>query len=214
MVLEGVISTVETRDRFKRNLARVGGLVKIFQGLRASSGRPSKSASLGKAEGDILRSAVIFLHATLEDLLRSGEELRFLQAPAKAFERVRWVPMGSGGEPVEKLKSTLTLQDLAEFRGDTVNDVLLRALQKRLEHSNYNNEQDVAGALERMGLDRTPFRASFPELRAMMTRRHWIAHRADVNKDHPHLTNPISVGEIEKWRAAVASFGDALCAWL
>jgi hypothetical protein len=121
------------------------------------------------------------------------------------------VPLGAGGEPNEKLKSALTLQDLAEFRGQTVNEVLLRALQKRLEHSNYNNEQDVVGALKRMGVDPTPFRESFPELRAMMTRRHWIAHRADVKKDHPNLPNPITPGEIEKWRMAVASFGDALC---
>lgn len=90
-----MISAHETQDRFRRNLARVDGLVKIFRGLRGGSGRPSKSGSLGKAEDDILRSAVIFLHATLEDLLRSGEELRFLQAPAKAFEQVRWVPEAS-----------------------------------------------------------------------------------------------------------------------
>lgn len=108
----------------------------------------------------------------------------------------------------------MTLPDLAEVRGQSVNEVLLRALQRHLEHSNYNNEKDVAGALWRMGIDHTPFRSFFPELRAMMARRHWIAHRADVNKDHPHLTNPISVSQVEKWSKTVASFGDALCASL
>lgn len=85
-----MISTAETRERFRKNHKRVDRFVEIFRALRPNSRRPSE------AEGDILRSAVVFLHATVEDLLRSGEELRFLHAPAKAFERVRWTTAGTG----------------------------------------------------------------------------------------------------------------------
>lgn len=163
-------------------------------------------------KADILRSAVLLLHATFEDLLRSGEELRFLEAPARAFKTIRWVPT----PPLDgkKLKDTLTLDELAEFRGQSINDVLFRALQLHLERSNYNNEHDVVGALDRMGLDKRPFVQLFPRLATMMARRHLIAHRADANGKFPHLTNPISKKSVEQWLGAVESFGDVLLAGL
>lgn len=146
-----------------------------------------------------MRAAVILLHAALENLLRSGEELRFLQVPVDRFKHVRWLK-----------EEKRTLLELMESRGQTMNDVLLRELQSYLDRSNYNNEHDIVSALQRMGLDKQPFEVFLADLQAMMARRHWIAHRADVNKTHPQLTNPIRVTLVEQWLNIVESFGEQL----
>lgn len=86
--------------------------------------------------------------------------------------------------------------------------------QKHHEKSNYNNQDDVVGALQRMGLDVEPFREFLPDLQAMMKRRHEIAHRADINRKYPHLTNRVIVEVVERWLLAVQSFGGRLIASL
>ncbi|HEY8375764.1 MAG TPA: hypothetical protein VIK91_04705 [Nannocystis sp.] len=68
-------------------------------------------------KADVVRAAVVFLHATLEDLLRSGEEIRFPVAPARAFERMRWVLPSRKNDEKEREKEHLTLGEFAAFRG-------------------------------------------------------------------------------------------------
>lgn len=113
-------------------------------------------------------------------------------------------------EGKEKMKDKLTLDELAVFRGQTIDDVLMRAFQKYHERSNYNNEQDVVGALERMGLKTGPLKGFLPDLQAMMKRRHEIAHRADVNRKLPQFTNRVIVKVAERWLQVVESFGHQL----
>lgn len=164
-------------------------------------------------KADIVRAAVLFLHATLEDLLRSSEELRFPSAPAKAFDRIRWVLPGATKDE-ERLSERLSLTEFAAFRGQTVNEVLMRAFQRHHEQSNYNNENDVVGAIQRMGLEVEAYREFLPELQALMKRRHEIAHRADINRKFSHLTNRVIVEVAERWVRTVESFGGRLLASL
>lgn len=140
-----------------------------------------------------------------------------LDAPAKAFERIRWLPPGAQGEVYEKLNERVTLVDLAAYRNQSVNDVLLRAFQKHHERSNYNNEHDVVGALARMGFPKQPFEPLLTDLAAMMARRHRIAHRADLHPDRGlgrHAATPIGRKLVETWFSAVKSFGERLISQL
>ena len=175
-------------------------LLQVFRTLHPGSDRPSE------LHADVVRAAVVFLHATLEDLLRSGEELRFAAAPSSAFEDMKWVPLAGP----DKGKDRLTLAELAQYRGKSVDEVLLRAFQKHHEQSNYNNEQDVVGALQRMAFDKRPFERHFSDLAAMMKRRHLIAHRADLNARFPRLTNMMKISDVERWLTTVESFGEQL----
>jgi hypothetical protein len=197
--LADVLSTGNIRGRFSKNLKRVRHLLDVFVTLHPGTGRPSE------LHADVVRSAVVFLHASLEDLLRSCEEVRLDQAPVTAFEGMRWMlPSGEEG------KTQLTLSQLAQYRGVKVEDVLRRAFERHHERSNYNNEKDVVGALERMGIAGEPFKVHYSRLNAMMARRHLIAHRADANPRFPNLTNPIGVKLAESWRATIESFGEQL----
>lgn len=201
-----MISADIIRGKFQKNLRRVRHLLEVFRALHPTLERPSE------LHADVVRAAIIFLHATLEDLLRSSEELRFPQAPAAAFKRLQWVTQDVKGE--DKTKEKIGLEEFAAFRGQSVDDVLMQAFQKHHERSNYNNQQDVVGALERMGLDTGPFEEFFPDLHAMMKRRHEIAHRADINRRLPRMTNRVIVKVAERWLQVVESFGNRLLSTL
>ncbi|WAS95150.1 hypothetical protein [Nannocystis punicea] len=187
------------RSRFHKNLKRTHHLLEVFRTLHRGGERASE------LHADVVRAAVVFMHATLEDLLRSTEELRLPLAPASAFERIGLMLPGA-----DRAKERLTLVELAQLRGQTVNEVLLRAFQKHHEQSNYNNEQDVVGALQRMALEIRPFESYFSDLAAMMKRRHLIAHRADRNPRFPRLTNVMKIKDAERWVATVETFGEQL----
>lgn len=174
--------------------------MQVFRTLHPNLDRPSE------LHADVLRAAVIFLHATLEDLLRSGEEMRFAVAPSSAFEDLKWVPLSGS----DKGKERVSLMELAQYRGRSVDEVLYRAFNKHHEQSNYNNEQDVIGALLRMSLDKRPYERHFSDLAVMMKRRHLIAHRADLNARFPRLTNVMKIRDVERWLATVESFGEQL----
>jgi hypothetical protein len=167
------------------------------------------------ARADVLRSAVVFLHATLEDLVRSSERHRLPDADPEVFKDLA-LPVGGAPDKPE-LKRTLSLVDLAAFRGKTVNDLFAQALDHRLAHSTYNNVGDVMGALGRircrMTLDDDTLKDLKARVDSMMRRRHQIAHRADAVPSTPTggaSTNRISAREVEDWTDAVKKFGAAI----
>jgi hypothetical protein len=73
----------EIERRFERNLDRVKSLVAAYEGaLPGVSGRPSVAMT------DILRASVVFLHASMEDLIRSVLACKLPSADAKHLEDV------------------------------------------------------------------------------------------------------------------------------
>jgi hypothetical protein len=157
----------EIENRFNGNLERVEHLVALYETLTTGPGRRPVDTS------DILRSAVVFLHATLEDFLRSLLEWKLPSAQASYLKDI---PL-KGKKP----RSTFTLDDLAHFRGSNVDDLISRSIADHLERSNFNNPGDVSSVLESIGLMRSLLDPYRNKLGPMMKRRHWIVHRADRN---------------------------------
>lgn len=187
----------EIEGRFLRNLERVSGLVETF----GAAGPVTEN-------DDILRAAVVLLHAALEELLRSSVALLLPGAAPRAFEKMLFVPW-SGEARGEKLD----LPQLAEYRGQTVDAVLSRAIEFHLEHSNYNNTTEVIGTLERLGLAAKPPSEILGHIGAMMKRRHWIVHRADTLHGG-HSAQPMEKQDIVRWTDCVAQFGTHVLAEL
>lgn len=192
----------DIRDRFQRNLHRVRGLVTSYESLVAS-GTNGASAE----HTDVLRAAVVLLHATLEDLMRSLEELRLPTANEKSFERVKFPKLDT---PYKEWKETFSLVDLATYRGRSVNEVYRAAINAHLERSNYGNVGELKAALKRIGMDRPLDRDLAASLESMMKRRHWIAHRADADPEAipgQHNTLSIDQGSVIAWHDDVEHFG-------
>jgi hypothetical protein len=197
-----ILTKQDVEERFNANIARVKGMVTTYDAVvRPGVGR----ASVGHT--DLLRASVILLHAALEDLLRSTEELLLPRSPATAFERIRFL---SPGASLRDGKEKFTLVDLAAYRGQTVNEVFHAAIEGHLEHSNYNNIGEVKQTLARVGISYTISNTNAAALEAMMKRRHWIAHRADANPrsgSGHHVAQSIGKSSVSLWIEVVKSFG-------
>ncbi|MCA9643932.1 MAG: hypothetical protein H6718_16160 [Polyangiaceae bacterium] len=154
----------------RANIARVRSLVGAYDTLNTpGAGRPSVQ------QVDVLRAAVVLLHATLEDVIRtSSEEI----LPAASEEVLNEIGFPDGQD---KTKPKFTLGELHPFRGRSVDDLIREAVRARLQRSNYNSVTEVAAALNRIGLKPTVLDPDQDEMESLMKRRHLIVHRADKN---------------------------------
>ncbi len=198
---------VALEGRFRENLDRVRSLVDLYDRVTGlTSGRPSVQ------EAELLRTAVIFLHASLEDLLRNLAEWRL---PAASTEVLSQIPFVGG----DGRRTTLTLGDLAAHRDRPVEYIISKSVIAYLNRSSYNNPEDIAKLLGQVGLtQKTKERlmSSYAKpLRALMSRRHQIAHRLDRNdvsgRGH-HMALSIGKATIERWSSIVRRFGNELLA--
>jgi hypothetical protein len=188
----------EIEGRFSTNLERVRGLVELYKG-QSSRGQGRKAVMVA----DLLRVAVVLLHATLEDLLRSLAEWKLPTAPALSLEKI---PFTTLDKPSDKIN----LAELARFRGRSVDEVIADSIEKHLERSSFNNLPEIMDLLGRIEI-----KVNFPKdvkgnLAIMINRRHWIAHRADRNWSSGaghQSARTISRSIVERWIGAVETFG-------
>jgi len=184
--------------RFAGNIGRVHALAAIHDG----SGSTASTAQGDDA--DLLRAAVVFLHASLEDLVRS---LARRAMPAADATVLKGVPL-AGLRRGEKF----TLGELARFRGRGVDDVIRESVSAHLSRTSYNDAGELIAALEQLGLDASEAKTRRTELAAMMARRHWIVHRADAAEDGTGLLRPLDRDDVDVWIEAVAATGESLLA--
>lgn len=194
----------EISQRFDDNIARVVGLIASYTGsLPGVQGRPSMTST------DILRGAVVFLHASLEDLLRSILEWKLPSTLNHA--NLDDIPL-EGEEP-----GKYTLGQFAKHRGRTVDEVIDRSVRAYLERSNFNNVKQVASALVRSGIATAPLKTFGSDLESVMKRRHWIVHRADRNQAQGQgqfAAMSLHPNTVKAWVGSVEAFGKAVLALL
>lgn len=190
----------EIEDRYRLNLQRVRKLVDVYRELAgAGSGRRSVET------GDLLRAAVVFLHASLEDVLRALLVRKWVLSSEPAhFEQIPFA-LGPSSRPTK-----VTLAELAVHRGRTVEQIIQSAIEVHLDRATFNNLSDVKIALARGGVDVGVVDPHARAVAAMMSRRHQIVHRAD-RRDVPgsgnHAAASLGVGTVNVWLAAI----DAVC---
>jgi hypothetical protein len=188
------VNVTEIRERLDSNLDRVQSLLALFDEVESKSG-PTKT--------DLLRAAVVFLHATLEDVIRTGLELKL---PHARPEHLVMLDFAVGDTTKEKIN----VAQLARHRGKTIDQLLRERIDAYLERSNFNNIADVDTALERLTVERSVLDPHKDALAAMMLRRHWIVHRADRNRamigPGQQRTSQISANTIATWKDTVAAF--------
>jgi hypothetical protein len=179
----------EIRMRFEGNLDRVRNIIAIYSKL-TGGGQGRRAVQ----DSDLLRAAVVLLHATLEDVLRSLAEVPLV---------------GMKG------KTKFGMSDLVGFRGRTVDDVISQSVGEYLERSNYNNPGDIRLLFDRIGVPSSAVDPYAAHLNAMMSRRHWIVHRADRNTlsgAGQHGAKSISTRAVQSWVETVEQFGRSILA--
>lgn len=181
------------RTRFKFNIERVKNLLTIYETL----GNDSKHM-------DVLRAAVVLLHATLEDALRGLLGWKLPNAPADYLENIFF--------DQRKRNPKITVAELGSYRKLSVDDVFCQIIRSHVARVTLNNPDDVVNALAPLGVDRKRFAAKLGELAPAMERRHKIVHESDrlePGTDHGR-PRTITKQEVKAWTASVQSFVDEL----
>jgi hypothetical protein len=191
-------------ERFRSNLERVRNIVQMYDVVAgAGQGRPTVQ------EGDLLRVAIVFLHATIEELLRDLAQERLWKASSEVLRQIPW-PRGGG-----TAKVTFDLGELSAFRDASVREVLQHAVSSYLEKSNFNHPGDVKQMLEWVGLSPSLVDPYAKDIGGLMARRHWIVHRGDryptVGRGH-HPVRSTAKAAVIDWINAVESFGEHVLA--
>ena len=190
----------EIRGRFRDNLGRVRNMIGLYES-RGGRGKGRRSVT----QTDLLRAAVVLLHASFEDLLRSLCEWKMPFANPEAFSDVPLV--GTRG------KIRFGMQDLAVFRGKTVDEIVGQSVSEFLKKSSFNHPGDIKAALEKIEIKLILEDRDARTLAAMMSRRHWIAHRADCNSSRGrghHPVTSLSNAMVTYWMRTVERFGKEL----
>jgi len=145
---------------------------------------------------DLLRAAVVFMHATVEDLLRTVGQVTLPNAPEDVLNNI---PLTGSKDSLRAEK--FWLGGLAAFRGRTVDDVITDSVRTYLERLTFNTTTDVVAHLTACGFSREAMAivtSSLPQLGELMTRRHQIVHRADVPAGASAL-QPIDAATVDRW---------------
>ena len=198
----------EIQTQFHENLERVRNLADIYDTKIASGGQGRRPVGCA----DVLRAAVVVLHATLEDFVRTISHALLPMQDEGILNKVPLSGMGNHGRAEKFL-----LGKLVQFRGKKVDEVLATSVESFLGRSNYNSPDDLASAIENVGLDKTKVESLFGVLDEMMQRRHWIVHRADRNPitgRGQHKYKSIGTKKLASWIAAVEGFAEGILSQL
>jgi hypothetical protein len=172
-------------ERYNSNLRRVDELVGLAKNEK-------------KIASDILRSAVVFLHASLEDFLRSVASILLPYSDEKTLDNIPLV--GTEYSRPEKF----FLGSLAVHRGKSILDVIQESVDKHLLTSTYNNKKDISRLLDSLGVRDNDVTSLIPRLETLIKRRHQIVHRAD--KQRQDELEPITSEQVQEWIVVVDSF--------
>lgn len=188
---------------FDRNLQRVQTIINTYAAaVGPRQGRPSV------ADSDLLRAAVVLLHATLEDLLRMVAQERL---PTAAPEVLATIPLTVGTQ--RKQRFDLAALARPAYRSLRVQELIHLAVREHLDRANYNHPGDIRGLLEQVKLDSNLLTPHSGHIGAMNSRRHLIVHRADGNDatgPGHHPARSLARRTVETWLAAVKEFGKDL----
>ncbi|MCA9287179.1 MAG: hypothetical protein KDA05_01260 [Phycisphaerales bacterium] len=204
---------VSAYGRSRMSLVRVGSLLATY----ATSGSPWS--------GDILRSAVVYLHAAIEDYLRGFAFVhwRFEGRHSEVWRRLDLGivdPTAVDDDPEKpnkpKLKPIALLAD--QSRDKTVQQVIDASIEAWLESSSITRSSRVYSWLGLCGFAEPwpdGLVAYISKLDSMMLRRHQIVHRGDVKELVSRASGPASpedivLDQVVQWWFATSTFVELL----
>jgi hypothetical protein len=119
--------------RFFLNMKRVGALIDLVTSR-------SLAAATGPLESDISRAAVVFLHATFEDMLRTAARQLPTAVSSGALTKI---PLSGMPGRAEKFH----LEALVKHRGKTVDELLRESVEAYWNRMSFSECDDVEQAL-------------------------------------------------------------------
>jgi hypothetical protein len=158
---------------------------------------------------DILRAAVVFLHATLEDFLRYiGTKFISSSNDANVLDKISLLGMPGRAEK-------FFLSNLAAHRGKTVNQLIAESVEAHLNKRSFSNTDDISQLLESVGVPINEVGKYYQSLSELMRKRHDIVHTGDLkptDKPGERDTKLIDPNKIKEWSEIIVRFTSAVAA--
>jgi RiboL-PSP-HEPN len=187
------------RQRMEKNLERVANLLAMHAAIKSDSDSRLRSQST-----DILRAAVVFLHAALEGTVRDVGAVCLPEGSDSVLNEIPLASLSSHGRP-EKF----FLGALVHFKGQTVDAVIEHSVNEYLQRKTYNSARDLTEFLRLARIAKSDVKANLSTLGEMMQRRHDIVHQGDrrKNKRSGRLYSvAISRRQVSRWMKETKSF--------
>ena len=137
-----------TNGEFADNIGRASNLIAASRRLADISGAPLAE--------DVLRAATVFLHASLEEVIRN---LLVLRLPNVAPEKLDEIPLAV--ETGLRRSSKILLGSLVQFRGKFVDNVITDSIHAYVDTFNLNNTSQLAQCLELAEIETATLRQHF-----------------------------------------------------
>lgn len=186
----------EIRRFLRQSLSRLDlNLVRVESLLRAA--KPKNAIH----PPDILRAAVVLLHACLEDFLRNTAVYCLsMGADSKALD----------GIPLVGLENKkFELADLARHQHKAVRRVVVESIKEYFALTSFSKCDQIRGTLIRCGLASADVEGFYPVLAKLIERRHQIVHRADLKAVRAKRANRMTAIKeitVREWEKAVNDF--------
>ena len=185
------------------NIERVRHLIMLYDQLGGKlGGRRTTDHS------DVLRSAVVFLHASFEQVLRELARQRLPLADENTLNEIPLLGISETGRAEKFL-----LGRIAKHRGKTVDTLIKESIESYLSYLSINNQADITNLLMRCGIPPRIVAHTLQPISDMMKRRHLIVHQADRNSRRGtghYPTQSLSKYQVEIWIGAVERFVKAI----
>lgn len=129
------------------------------------------------ANKDILRLSVVFIHATLEDVLRNliFFKLHQLEHNSALLE----VPLIN----TQGRKDKINLSDLIKYQSLTVKDLLVQSCLEYVDRLTFNNSNDILKWFDKFQITNKDITEYLSSIEELLQRRHKIVHNADLPTD-------------------------------
>ncbi len=193
-----------TNNEFSQNIYRVENLIAAYEKLT------DQSAGDAEVANDVLRAAVVFLHSSLEEVIRN---LYLYNLPNASTESLNKIPFATH-EHSHRPKN-IQLGDLLEFKGQFVENVIQESINRYVDVLSINNSTQLVECLKLANIRYEPLRQFFDPLNSLMQRRHQIVHQMDRSNELDPLAYPINIIDLEtvnNWKEAVTGLVSALFA--
>ena len=174
------------------NMRRVGNLILMHSKL--------VEANIGTKEqrSDILRAAVVFLHGSIEEIVRNLFVDRLHRGKTEMLNELGYSAYG----PANRSKGVLLGDLLKNHGGRFVDNVIFDAINAHVDILNINNADQLVAQLRKVDINAAPVAPYLENLDKIMRRRHQIVHQMDREDSLDPDTRPIaeiSASYVKEW---------------
>lgn len=189
----------ELTEHSLMNYYRIENLIQLYE-----KETKDKKGKRFNHQIDILRSAVVFIHATLEDGMRSIAKHYLPLCDKEIIDKIPLIDINKSGKP-EKF----FLGRLLSHSDKSVNELIEESISSYLDKISFSSVSDIASMLSTFKINQSKINKLYPSIEEMMKRRHHIVHRADkIKASGPgrQYAKSLSAKKVRDWNDKVNIF--------